>query len=69
LHLGDVASTPLPSSAYDLCMLVLVDEHLAEIEPVYREAARLLAADGHFVLIGCSRRTTPSELVRLRTGS
>jgi len=42
LHLADVASTPLPSTAYDLCMLVLADEHLAELEPVYREAARLL---------------------------
>jgi len=52
LHLADVASTPLASSAYDLCMLVLADEHLAELEPVYREAARLLAAGGHFVLVG-----------------
>jgi SAM-dependent methyltransferase len=52
LHLADVAGTPLPSAAYDLCMLVLADEHLAELEPVYREAARLLVARGHFVLIG-----------------
>lgn len=52
LHLADVASTPLASSAYDLCMLVLADEHLEELEPVYREAARLLADSGHFVLIG-----------------
>jgi len=52
LHLADVAGTPLASSAYDLCMLVLADEHLAELEPVYREAARLLTPGGHFVLIG-----------------
>jgi SAM-dependent methyltransferase len=52
LHLADVASTPLPSAAYGLCMLVLADEHLAELEPVYREAARLLVAGGYFVLIG-----------------
>jgi SAM-dependent methyltransferase len=52
LHLGDVAHTPLASSAYDLCMLVLADEHLAELEPVYREAARLLETGGHFVMIG-----------------
>ena len=52
LHLADVSSTPLASCAYDLCMLVLADEHLAELEPVYKEAARLLAAGGHFVLIG-----------------
>jgi SAM-dependent methyltransferase len=52
LHLADVSSTPLPSSDYDLCMLVLADEHLAELEPVYREASRLLVAGGHFVLVG-----------------
>jgi len=52
LHLADVAGTPLASSAYDLCMLVLADEHLAELAPVYREAARLLAPGGQFVLIG-----------------
>jgi SAM-dependent methyltransferase len=52
LHLADVARTPLPSSGYDLCMLVLADEHLSELEPVYREAARLLQTGGHFVLIG-----------------
>jgi SAM-dependent methyltransferase len=52
LHLADVASTPLTSSAYDLCMLVLADEHLPEIEPVYREAVRLLVPGGRFALIG-----------------
>src|ERR1700732_4182604 len=30
LHLADVAGTPLPSATYDLCMLVLADEHLTE---------------------------------------
>jgi SAM-dependent methyltransferase len=52
LLLVDVAKTPLASSAYELCMLVLADEHLAELEPVYREAARLLVTGGRFVLIG-----------------
>jgi len=52
LHLADVASTPLASDGYDLCMLVLADEHLTDIEPVYREAARLLSKGGHFALIG-----------------
>ena len=52
LHLADVARTPLASAAYDLCMLVLEDEHLAELAPVYREAARLLVAPAHFVLVG-----------------
>ncbi len=52
LHLADVAATPLASSAYDLCTLVLADEHLAELEPVYREAWRLLEAGGRFLIIG-----------------
>src|SRR5260370_31386950 len=51
LHLADVASTPLASSAYDLCMLVLADEHLAELGPMYREAARLLVAGGPFFFV------------------
>lgn len=52
LHLADVAHTPLRSSAYGLCMLVLADEHLEALAPVYREAARLLTAGGQFVLVG-----------------
>jgi predicted TPR repeat methyltransferase len=52
LQLADVAATQLQSAAYDLCTLVLADEHLAELHPTYREAARLLAPGGAFVLIG-----------------
>jgi SAM-dependent methyltransferase len=52
LYVADVSATGLPSSAYDLCMLVLADEHLAELGPVYREAARLLVPEGNFVLLG-----------------
>jgi predicted TPR repeat methyltransferase len=52
LHTADVASTPLSSCTYDLCMLVLADEHLAELAPVYSEASRMLVPGGLFVLIG-----------------
>jgi SAM-dependent methyltransferase len=52
LRLGDVAATGMPSASYALCTMGLADEHLAELGPVYREAARLLAPDGHFVLVG-----------------
>jgi predicted TPR repeat methyltransferase len=44
LRSADVAATDLPSSNYDLCTLVLADEHLADLEPVYLEAARLLVS-------------------------
>jgi predicted TPR repeat methyltransferase len=52
LQRADVAATDLPSSSYDLCTLVLADEHLADLEPVYLEAARLLVSGGSFVLVG-----------------
>jgi SAM-dependent methyltransferase len=50
----DLAATDLPSSSYDLCTLVLADEHLANLEAVYLEAARLLA---------CFRRIFPSNRI------
>jgi SAM-dependent methyltransferase len=49
---ADVAATGLPSDAYDLVMTCLVDEHLADVEPLYAEASRLARADGTFVLVG-----------------
>jgi SAM-dependent methyltransferase len=49
---ADLAATSLQSSSYDLCMLVLADEHLAELGPAYKEAARLIASKGKFVLLG-----------------
>jgi len=52
LQLADVAATQLESGLYDLCTLVLADEHLAELDGAYREAARLLTPKGAFVLIG-----------------
>jgi SAM-dependent methyltransferase len=52
LHVGDVADTPLESSAYDLCITVLADEHLEELGPVYREAVRLTRTGGQFVVVG-----------------
>ena len=52
LRRADVADTGLTGSTYDLSTLVLADEHLAELAPVYREAARLLAPGGAFLLLG-----------------
>ena len=49
---ADIAATGLEGGAYDLATAVLVDEHLATLVPLYREAARLLRAGGRFVLIG-----------------
>ncbi len=52
LEEADVRSTPLPTGAYDLAICSLVDEHLRELAPLYREARRLLCADGRFVVVG-----------------
>jgi len=49
---ADVAATGLAGGAYDLAVMSLADEHLAELAPVYREAARLLRPGGRFVLLG-----------------
>jgi SAM-dependent methyltransferase len=52
LEAADIAASGLASGGYDLCTLVLADEHLAGLRPVYAEAARLLRSGGAFVLIG-----------------
>jgi len=52
LQQGDVATTELPTGHYDLCTMALADEHLKDLAPVYRQASRLLAPGGAFVLIG-----------------
>ncbi len=52
LRVGDVSATPLPAARYPLVTMSLADEHLAELGPAYREAARLLVPGGQFLLIG-----------------
>jgi SAM-dependent methyltransferase len=49
---GDVADTGLEPGAYDLVMTCLVDEHLADVAPLYAEAHRLARPGGGFVLVG-----------------
>ena len=49
---SDIAAVDLPGGGYDLVTQLLADEHLADLAPVYREAARLAAVDGRFVLVG-----------------
>lgn len=49
---ADVAATGLESGAYDLVATCLVDEHLRDLRPLYREASRLVRPTGVHVLIG-----------------
>jgi SAM-dependent methyltransferase len=52
LREGEVADTGLDSGAYGLVVSCLVDEHLADLGPLYEEAARLAAPGGRFVIVG-----------------
>jgi SAM-dependent methyltransferase len=49
---GDLAATGLDADAYPLVITSLVDEHLPSLHPLYREAFRLAAPGGLFVLVG-----------------
>jgi SAM-dependent methyltransferase len=49
---GDITATGLPAGAYALLTQSLADEHLAELDPLYREARRLLRPGGRFALVG-----------------
>jgi SAM-dependent methyltransferase len=52
LREAEVADTGLDSAAYDLVVSCLVDEHLADLGPLYEEAARLAAPGARFALVG-----------------
>ncbi|HSR25890.1 MAG TPA: class I SAM-dependent methyltransferase [Candidatus Eisenbacteria bacterium] len=49
---ADVSSTGLESEAYDLVVTCLVDEHLSDLRPLYRETWRLARPGGLHVLAG-----------------
>ena len=49
---ADVAATGLEGGVYDLVTACLVDEHLRDLGPLYREVSRLLRPSGTFVLVG-----------------
>jgi SAM-dependent methyltransferase len=49
---ADVAATGLPDEAYDLVVTSLVDEHLADLRPLYAEAYRLAKPGAMYVLVG-----------------
>ena len=52
LELANVESTPLAAETYDLISAVLVDEHLAQLAPLYREAARIARQGAACVVVG-----------------
>lgn len=52
LAVADVGATGLNAGAYGLVVSCLVDEHLADLRPLYAEAARLGRPGAPFVLVG-----------------
>jgi SAM-dependent methyltransferase len=48
----DIRRTSLPAGEYELVTTVLADEHLPALDPLYAEAARLVAPRGWFILVG-----------------
>jgi SAM-dependent methyltransferase len=52
IRVADVADTGLAAATYDICTQALADEHLAELEPLYREVWRVTRPGGVFVLVG-----------------
>lgn len=52
LRVADVCNTGLDAASYDLVIQSLADEHLPALGPLYREAARVSAPGGVFVLVG-----------------
>ena len=49
---ADIAATGLDGGVYDVVTTCLVDEHLRDLGPLYREASRLLRPRGSHVLVG-----------------
>lgn len=49
---SDLANSGLPSHGFDIVTCCLVDEHLASLQPLYDEAARLLRPGGCYVHVG-----------------
>lgn len=52
LRTGDVGATGLVAADYDLITTSLVDEHLADLAPLYGESARLARPGAAHVLVG-----------------
>ncbi len=52
LQIGDITNTGLPAAAYDLCIQSLADEHLPDIQPLYKEVARVTKQGGIYVIAG-----------------
>ena len=49
---GDILNTGLEENTYNLAIEVLADEHIADLQALYLEAARITRKGGFFVIVG-----------------
>ncbi len=52
LAVADVCASGLEAHAYDLVTTSLVDEHLRDLQPLYRESARIACSGAAHVVVG-----------------
>lgn len=69
----DATATSLAPDAFDLVASSLLSEHLADVQPLFLEAARLLRDGGHFMLLGIhpqfQMRGIPTHFKDAETGN
>ncbi|HET8542097.1 MAG TPA: metalloregulator ArsR/SmtB family transcription factor [Anaeromyxobacter sp.] len=66
LHQADLESVPIPSGSCDVALLVLVLSYVGEIQPVLREAHRILAPGGRLFAVDAYPHDDESFRRRLR---
>jgi SAM-dependent methyltransferase len=52
LHVADACDSGLPGDTYDVVTSCLLDEHLSELRPLYRESARLARSNAAHIVVG-----------------
>jgi len=52
LLISNMLDSALETARYDLVTVVLADEHLPDVRPLYREVARITRPQGYFVIVG-----------------
>lgn len=52
LAVRDVLDSGFGDAGHDLAIASLVDEHIRDLKPFYREAARVIGPGGRFVIVG-----------------
>src|SRR5713226_9066209 len=52
LFVDNILDTPLENARSDVLTMVLADEHLPDVRPLYKEVARITRSQGYFVIVG-----------------